>query len=340
MFTPLAVGSPNYPERLARRDGATLTLHRHAAPAPEVPPWEPLAGGPRAPSPVAALDERFAPRTISLTRLPHGGDAVVSRTALLTSAAVTLRWISADSDAEPVTFTCLDGDQLVCVVEGGAALETPCGTLRANPAEHVFVPRALPHRWRVDKLGLRALVMEFAGELRAPPGHRNAAGQPTDQAPFGHHDLHRPNWFARPHIAAPERAVLRRHGALWTRRHTVDPVATVGWEGAVYPVSLAWEAPLAGRRAAELFATERSIVRTRIVAHDEPTGADGDELVTLSVDGDGEARLVWEPVDASPARGGAPGVLAVQVRARDPFALAASGALALADAVAPPDVEG
>lgn len=326
MFAHLSIGSPNFEERLLRRDGAWTVLHRHAAPAVEPLRWRPCARAPAWPAPAEALDGALTRRVFAFEEVPDGGDAARGRVPVLVGEAVTVSLLRADSASEAVTLTDFDGDQVVSVIEGGATLDTPCGTLRANPAEHVWVPRAMAHRWRVDKLGLRAVVWSFRGELSLPRGAVNAWGQLGPDAPFTHRDMHRPNWFARPH-GAPEgvACVALRGGAAWEAVSTVDPLATTGWDGAVYPVSVAWEVPLARAKEAALFEGERSTLRTRISAAPEGRAAWGGDRVTLALDEEGAASVVWEPAGVAPIAHGAPGGIVVQWVGDGALALTANG---------------
>ncbi len=327
MFPAVCHGNPNYPERLARRDGAYTVLHRDAAPAREAPVWTPL-GGAR----VEALprDGALTRRRFLFADVPAGGDPVRGRLALLFNDHVALAWVSADSESPTTVLIDHDGDQVVCVLEGGATLDTPCGTLRANAAEHVFIPRGMPHRWRVDKLGLRALVVEVRGELTVPRAHRNDYGQPTVDAPFGHRDLNLAAWFARPGgTPAPTPCTLRRGGRTYDGSVPNNPLATVGYEGSVYPASIAWEAPFVRPRArgVDLFVHERFALHTCLTRDDGPPVDEACELATLALDGDGAASLTWEPLGVPPTPAGTPGGIVVQVRARDALTLAPDGVL-------------
>lgn len=333
MFAHLSVGSPNFEERLVRGDGAWTVLHRHAAPPAEPARWRESPQGPARPAAAEPFDGALTRRSFALERFPDGGDAVRGRLPVLVGPTVTVAVLRADSASDAVTFTDLDGDQVVSVVDGGATLETPCGTLRANPAEHLWIPRGMPHRWRIDKLGMRAVAWEFVGELALPRGAVNAGGQLGPDAPFGHRDLHRPGWFARAHLA-PEgvACVLRRAGRCWERVSAVDPLATTGWDGAVYPVSVAWEVPLVRAREATLFVHERSSLRTRISAAPEVAASPPGDRVTLALDAEGAAAVVWEPGGVAPVPAGAPGGIVVQLAGAEALSLTAHGvALCLGD---------
>lgn len=326
MFPHHSVGSPNYEERLVRCDGAWTVLHRHAAPATEPLRWHRAVRAPHRPTGAEPLDGTLTRRSFALERFPDGGDPVRARLPVLVGAQVTVSVLRADSASETVTFTDHDGDQVVSVLEGGASLETPCGTLRANAAEHIWIPRGMAHRWRVDKLGLRAVLWEFVGELSLPRGSCNRYGQLGSEAPFTLRELHRPNWFLRPHhVHSGVACMLRREGVCWECTSPIDPLATTGWDGAVYPVSVAWEVPLTRRKEAVLFECKRSSLRTRISSAPEGPSLAPIDRVTLRLDADGAASLQWVPsgIPSPPAE--APGGIVVELLSDAALSLTANG---------------
>lgn len=326
MFAPVDFGTPNFEHRITRRDGAWSILH-HGGAISLAPEWKPSARGPRAPVEALPRDEALTRRTFRFESVPSGGDPVADRLAVLFNDHLTLSWISADSASPTSTFKDCDGDQLVCVLEGGASLDSPAGSLRVNPAEHVFIPRGFDHRWRVDKLGLRALVIELRGEMSVPRTARNDYGQLSPDGPFRARDLNLPRW--PPHEVSPTLRTLRRDRQNYDCSVSYDPVRFVGFEGSIYPVSIAWEAPFVRSkpRGAKLFEHERCDLYATVIRDDEAPFAPHGELVSLTVDGEGAASLVWEPMGVEPMAVGAPGAIVVQVCAHDPLRLTANGAL-------------
>jgi hypothetical protein len=258
---------------------------------------------------------------------------VTARLPLLVNTHVVLSWLAADNLAEACVFTDEDGDQLLCVIDGGASLDTPCGMLRVNAAEHVFIPRAMPHRIKVDKLGLRAVVMELRGELTVPRQHRNAYGQFVEHAPFSQRDLHVPTWFARSHVASTSvSCLLRRAGEAWRSTTTIDPLATTGWEGAVYPVSFGWEVPLSRARGAEVrfFEHAQVSVSARGLRESETHRSLGAERVSLFLDDEGLPVLEWVPSGLQ-APSPPPGGMAIDWCFNEALSLSANGVLALCE---------
>lgn len=328
MFAPIDRGTLNFEERITRRDGAWSILHHGGAPS-LAEKWKASSRGPHAPVEALPLDATLTRRAFRFESVPSGGDPVADRLAVLFNDHLTLSWISADSASPTSTFKDCDGDQLVCVLEGGASLDSPAGSLRVNPAEYVFIPRGFDHRWRVDKLGLRALVVELKGELSVPRTSRNDYGQFAPEAPFRARDLNLPHW--PPHQVTPALRTLRRDGRNYDCSVLYDPVMFVGFEGSIYPASVGWEAPFVRSkpRGVKLFEHERCGVFTTLVREDEAPFAPHGELVSLTVDSEGAASLVWEPMGVEPAPAGAPGAIVVQVCAHDPLRLTANGALLL-----------
>lgn len=330
MFAPIEFGTTNFEERITRRDGAWTILHRDVMTPPDAPVWTASERGPAAPVEALPRDGALTRRTFRFEDVPEGADPVAGRLPVLFNRHLTLSWLSADSASPTTVFTDHDGDQLVCVLEGGATLDTPCGTLRANAAEHVLIPRGLAHRWKVDKLGLRALLVELRGELSVPRAWRNDYGQLSPDGPFGARDLHRPGWFSRPHqVSAPVRCTLRRDGRSYDGSVPYDPFATVGFEGSVYPVSVAWEAPFMRSHAngIELFASEQCSIRTRVTREDQHPLPSAFDLASLTIDGDGAASLVWDPQGVAAKPVGVSGAIVIEVCAHEALRLTANGAL-------------
>ncbi len=123
-------------------------------------------------------------------------------------------------------------------------------------------------------------------------------------------------------------------GEAWAGENAVRCVLTVmfvGFEGSIYPASVGWEAPFVRSkpRGVKLFEHKRCGVFTTLVREDEAPFAPHGELVSLTVDSEGAASLVWEPMGVEPASAGAPGAIVVQVCAHDPLRLTANGALLL-----------
>jgi homogentisate 1,2-dioxygenase len=332
MFAPITFGNANFEERITRRDGAWSIVHLGGAPG-LVTAWTPSARGPHAPVEALPRDATLTRRTFRFESVPSGGDPIADRLAVLFNDHLTVRWISADSASPTSIFNDGDGDQLVCVLEGGASLESVAGSLRVNPAEHVFIPRGLNHRWKVDKLGLRALVVEFQGELSLPRTSRNDYGQLSPEGPLRARDLNVPHWPTQG-VGHGEEAsrTLRRDRRCYDGSPPYDSLRCVGFEGSIYPASFAWEAPFVRSkpRGAKLFEHERCDVFTTLVRDDESPFVPHGDLVSLTVDSEGSASLVWEPRGVTPMAVGAPGAIAVQVCAHDPLRLTANGALLLA----------
>ena len=144
---------------------------------------------------------------------------------------------------DDVLFGNGDGDELWYLVEGEATLESPCGALPVRGGDYVFVPRGLPHRWRVGA-PLRALGFELPDGLKIPSEYRNPVGQLRMDAPYTHRDFVRPAAPPATFGRAPEGPVdlvVKRGGAFTHFELEHTPFDVVGWEGFVYPFAFAIE---------------------------------------------------------------------------------------------------
>jgi hypothetical protein len=270
---------------------------------------------------------------MAASAVPCGDDAVGARLPLLYNASVCVSLVRAKTSRSSV-YTDHDGDALVCVIEGGAALETPFGLLRVGAAESVWMPRHAPHRWRVEGPVFGALVLETRGELRVPGGYTNGRGQLGTRAPYGERDLRAPVWTPRTERPNGRRETIaascRRDGRRYDTETDDDALAVVGWDGVVYPVAFGWEVASSrgyARDRATLFEHDACAVTTCVTRDDLAPPPSGDDLVTLAVDGEGEAVVVFEPGCAAPRSVGVAGGVTITLHAREPLRLTPNGAM-------------
>ncbi len=129
-----------------------------------------------------------------------------------------------------------DADEVTFVFQGSGRVECPLGALPFEPGDYVYVPRALPHRWRLD--GPAALlVLEARSWIDLPKQFRNHVGQLTMDAPYSHRDFREPQWpeGGPASLGAPRTLIMQRHGDLTAMELVNDPFDVVGWDGQVWP---------------------------------------------------------------------------------------------------------
>jgi homogentisate 1,2-dioxygenase len=175
-------------------------------------------------------------------RLPAGGMLVDRRVPILFNDDVTVLLARPDV-TDDVYFANGDGDELWFLHEGKGRVESPCGWLRVESGDYVWIPKSMIHRWHVEK-PMRLLGFEARGSVFIPASYRNAVGQLRMDAPYTHRD------FVRPlgPIATPEkvqegpRELLVKKKGIFTRYLLASPAMdVVGWDGFVYPLAFAIE---------------------------------------------------------------------------------------------------
>lgn len=270
---------------------------------------------------------------MAASAVPSGNDALGARLPVLYNASVCVSLVRAKT-SRTNAYTDHDGDAFVCVIEGGATLETPFGPLRVGAAESVWIPRHVPHRWRVETPGFCALVLETRGELRVPDRYTNRRGQLVAGSPYGERDLRTPAWTPRSERPSGKRETFnvscQRDRRRYDAETDVDPLAVVGWDGVVYPVAFGWEVASSrgyARERATLFEHDTCVVTTSVTREDLAPPPVGDDLVTLAVDGEGEAVVVFEPGCVAPRPVGVTGGVTITLHAREPLKLTPNGVM-------------
>ncbi len=333
MFLARSFGATGYEERIVRSDGAWSVLHRPSAPSARGPLWRPSELGPPPAVECVHPDGAIARRVMAASAVPGGDDALGARLPVLYNASVCVSLVRAKTSRSSA-YADHDGDAFVCVIEGVATLETPFGQLRVGAAESVWMPRHVPHRWRVETPGFCALVLETRGELRVPEGYMNRRGQLGARAPYGERDLRAPAWTPRTERPSGKRETFavscRREGRRYDAEIDDDALAVVGWDGVVYPVAFGWEVASSrgyARERATLFEHDALMVTTCVTREDLAPPPVGDDLVTLAVDGEGEAVVVFEPGCVAPRPVGVVGGVTITLHTREPLKLTPNGAM-------------
>ena len=145
-------------------------------------------------------------------------------------------WVTrADRDDE-VLVANGDADEMTFVFKGSGRVECPLGVLPFTAGDYVYVPRALPHRWRLDGPS-SLLVLEARSWIDLPKQFRNHVGQLTMDAPYSHRDFREPSWpdGGPEKLDAPRTLIMQRHGDLTAMELVNDPFDVVGWDGQVWP---------------------------------------------------------------------------------------------------------
>ena len=167
--------------------------------------------------------------------LAQGGTPFIARRLLLANEDLGL-WVSRPVADDPSLVANADGDELTFVHEGSGRVDSPLGSLRFEAGDYVYVPRALPHRWRLDGPAFM-FVIEGRSWIDIPEQFRNPAGQLRMDAPYSHRDFREPEWpgAGRSSLPTPWEIVVQSNGRLTRMELANDPFDVVGWDGQVWP---------------------------------------------------------------------------------------------------------
>ncbi|MDQ7088324.1 MAG: homogentisate 1,2-dioxygenase [Acidobacteriota bacterium] len=213
-------------------DGSYSILY-HRRPPHWVAAAEDLGEHPGAGSPAAPGNlER---RHYLSGKIPRGGSPFLCRRRILVNPDIAI-WIAHPDQDDETLVANGDGDELVFVHRGSGRLDSPYGELAFDEQDYVYVPRGVPHRWRIDGPA-ELLIMEGLSYIDLPAQFRNAAGQLKMDAPYSHRDFRPPRWpeGGPTTLAPPRRLVTKRRGRLSALEMSHDPFDVVGWDGMVWP---------------------------------------------------------------------------------------------------------
>jgi homogentisate 1,2-dioxygenase len=169
-------------------------------------------------------------------RLPATGMLLDRRVPILFNPDVTVLLAAPDA-SDDAYFANGDGDELWFVQGGSARLESPCGWLAVEAHDYVWVPKAMVHRWHVER-PMRMICFEAHAGVRVPEVFRNPVGQLRMDAPYTHRDFVHPVGPVATLTRAQEgpRELVVKKGGTFTRYALENPAMDiVGWEGFVYP---------------------------------------------------------------------------------------------------------
>ena len=233
--TVLKVGGKLAYEHCFTRRGfeGAYTIMYHATPPHWVREEEDLGPHPGAGEP--SWDGALRRRHFQAAGLPGGGEPFTSRRLVMANRELGV-WIARPDRDDATLVANADADELIFVHEGSGRVETPLGVVRFRAGDYVSVPRALPHRWRLEGPAF-LLVLEARSWLDLPHQFRNPSGQLRMDAPYSHRDFKEPEWpeGGPSSLQAPADMKVLHQGRLSRVRWANDPFDVVGWDGQVWP---------------------------------------------------------------------------------------------------------
>lgn len=167
--------------------------------------------------------------------MPRGGSHFMGRKLMLENPDIGVWMVHADRDDDALIANA-DGDELTFVQKGSGRVESPLGVLPFEAEDYVFVPRWLPHRFRLDGPA-SMFIMEGRSYIDIPKNFRNHTGQLKMDAPYTHRDFRAPVWpeGGPKSLGAPRRVLTMRDRRVTAFEYAHDLFAIYGWDGQVWP---------------------------------------------------------------------------------------------------------
>ncbi len=180
-----------------------------------------------------SADHPLQPRHLRSTDLPHGGDAVMGRIALLANDDVVI--CCAQPVAPSPLYRNASGDELVYAQRGALTLESVFGSLTVAAGDYVVIPTCTTHRWLPIADDVQLLIVECRrGHLTVPARYLSERGQIVEGAPYCERDFHGPTEPLTVDGDDPG-VVVRSRGGLTKLTHGGHPFDVIAWDGCLYP---------------------------------------------------------------------------------------------------------
>lgn len=167
-------------------------------------------------------------------RLPEGGSPTLDRTPLLFNDDVALLF-ARPTAADHHFYRNAQADEVVYVGEGSGVLESQFGELPYRQGDYLVIHRHILHRYRMDPVPHRLLVIESRGYIRTPTRYRNHYGQIVEGAPYSERDFRPPAELVTHDERGEFPIVIKQHHALHEYLLDHHPLDVVGWDGMFYP---------------------------------------------------------------------------------------------------------
>ncbi|MEZ4456528.1 MAG: homogentisate 1,2-dioxygenase [Gemmatimonadales bacterium] len=179
-------------------------------------------------------DPTLKHRHFRTARLPDGGSPTLDRVPLLFNDDCALLF------ARPTTsdqhfYRNAQADEVVYVSEGAGTLETQFGDLPYREGDYLVIHRGIMHRFRLDPVPHRFLVIESRGYVRTPRRYRNEYGQIVEGAPYSERDFRRPTELRTFDERGDFQILVKQHHGLNEFILDHHPFDVVGWDGMFYP---------------------------------------------------------------------------------------------------------
>jgi homogentisate 1,2-dioxygenase len=179
-------------------------------------------------------DATLKHRHFRTSRMKRGGSPTLDRTPLLFNADVAMLYVEPDHD-DDFHYRNAQADELVYVSEGAGVLESVFGNLPYRQGDYLVIHRGILHRYRMDAVPHKLLVMESRGHIRWPKRYRNEFGQLIEGAPYSERDIRRPGQLVTHDERGDFRVLVKQYDGINELILDHHPLDVVGWDGYFFP---------------------------------------------------------------------------------------------------------
>ncbi len=179
-------------------------------------------------------DPTFKHRHFRTAQLAEGGSPTLDRVPLLFNDDCAILF-ARPTQADKHFYRNAQADEVVYVSQGSGVLESQFGNLPYREGDYLVVHRGIMHRYRMDAVPHRFLIVESRGYVRTPTRYRNDFGQIVEGAPYSERDFRVPTELVTHDEAGDFQIIVKQHHGLNEFILDHHPFDVVGWDGMFYP---------------------------------------------------------------------------------------------------------
>ena len=179
-------------------------------------------------------DPTFKHRHFRTAQLAEGGSPTLDRVPLLFNDDCAILF-ARPTQADSHFYRNAQADEVVYVSQGSGVLESQFGNLPYREGDYLVVHRGIMHRYRMDAVPHRFLIVESRGYVRTPTRYRNDFGQIVEGAPYSERDFRVPAELVTHDEVGDFQIIVKQHHGLNEFILDHHPFDVVGWDGMFYP---------------------------------------------------------------------------------------------------------
>ncbi len=179
-------------------------------------------------------DPTFKHRHFRTAQLAEGGSPTLDRVPLLFNDDCAILF-ARPTQADSHFYRNAQADEVVYVSQGSGVLESQFGNLPYREGDYLVVHRGIMHRYRLDPVPHRFLIVESRGYVRTPTRYRNDFGQIVEGAPYSERDFRVPTDLVTHDEVGDFQVIVKQHHGLNEFILDHHPFDVVGWDGMFYP---------------------------------------------------------------------------------------------------------